>query len=132
MSQQVFGNLKATVVPHPRRAARPAFMVLGAVALSLLNVACGSDEPVENSGESADELGARPCSISPNSGYPGDEFCIEAPPEGRGFQMHYGPKNYDDQAEVAKYLLAPGEEITDCLYMKTPNDTGVFMNQYHA
>ena len=133
MSQQVFSNPEAAaVVSHVHRAARRVSMALAAVALSLLSVACGSDEPTETSGESKDELGARPCSVAPNSGYPGDEFCIEAPPAGKGFQMHYGPKNYDDKAEVAKYLLAPGEEITDCLYMKTPNDTGVFMNQYHA
>ncbi len=132
MSQQAFGNLKAAMVPHPRSGTRTMCMTLGAVALSLLSVACGSDEPAENSGESQDELGARPCSVSPNSGYPGDELCIEAPPEGKGFQMRYGPKNYDDQAEVANYLIGPGEETTDCLYMKTPNETGVFMNQYHA
>ncbi|HMJ10114.1 MAG TPA: hypothetical protein VK524_01850, partial [Polyangiaceae bacterium] len=135
MSQQVLGNVKAAaVVRREQSVARPLFTVLGAVALSLFSVACGSsdDEPGKEPGQSGDLLGARPCTNMPSTGYPGDENCIEAPPEGKGFQMRYGPKNYDDEAEVAKYLLAPGEETTDCLYMKTPNDVGVFMNQYHA
>jgi hypothetical protein len=49
-----------------------------------------------------------------------------------GFQLHYGPKNYNDQAEVARYLLMPGEEKTDCVFVKTSNDTVVYFNEYHG
>jgi len=66
------------------------------------------------------------------SGYDGDGNCIEPPAPGAGFQLHYGPSNYDDPAEVAKYLLAPGEERTDCVFLKTPNDEEVFVSGYRG
>jgi len=47
-------------------------------------------------------------------------------------QLHYGPKNYDDPEEVAKYLLMPGVEKTDCIFVKTPNDVEVFHAEYHG
>jgi hypothetical protein len=50
-----------------------------------------------------------PCGL--NSGYPGDEYCLLPPPEGQGVQIHFGPKNYDDPAEIEKYVLEPGEEF---------------------
>ena len=74
--------------------------------------------------------GAMPCSI--RSGYPGDELCILPPDAREGFQLHYGPKSYDDPAEIKKYLLMPGEETTDCVFMKTPNDVEVFHSEYHG
>ena len=73
---------------------------------------------------------ALPCNIK--SGYPGDELCILPPPADKGFQMHYGPSNYDDPAEVAKYTLAPGGETTDCIFMDLPNDQEVYFNEYHG
>jgi len=33
------------------------------------------------------------------------------PPEGKGIQIHFGPKNYTDTAELAKYVIKPGEEF---------------------
>ncbi len=59
---------------------------------------------------------SKPCSKDPDpcglqSGFPGDEYCIKPPPEGKGIQIHFGPKSYSDTAEVAKYLLKPGEEF---------------------
>jgi hypothetical protein len=50
-----------------------------------------------------------PCGL--NSGYEGDEYCLLPPPEGKGVQIHFGPKNYDDPAEVEKFVLEPGEEF---------------------
>jgi hypothetical protein len=73
---------------------------------------------------------AEPCDI--DTGYPGDEYCIKPPPPDKGFQLHYGPANYDDPDEVAKYLLMPGEEVTDCVFGTTPNETEVFHNEYHG
>jgi hypothetical protein len=57
-----------------------------------------------------------PCSDEPdpcglNSGYEGDEYCILPPPLGKGIQIHFGPKSYTDPAEIAKYVLNPGEEF---------------------
>lgn len=42
--------------------------------------------------------------------YDGDEYCILPPPPDQGFQLHYGPANYDDPNEVAKYIINPGQE----------------------
>ena len=74
--------------------------------------------------------GATPCNI--RSGYDGDEFCILPPDPSKGFQLHYGPKNYDDPEEVKKYVLMPGQETTDCIFMKTPNEMEVFHSEYHG
>jgi len=71
-----------------------------------------------------------PCNI--HSGYEGDDFCILPPDPSVGFQLHYGPKNYDDPEEVKKYVLMPGQETTDCVFMKTPNDVEIFHSEYHG
>jgi hypothetical protein len=74
--------------------------------------------------------GTRPCGI--HSGYDGDDFCILPPDPSLGFQLHYGPQNYDDPEEVQKYVLMPGQETTDCVFMKTPNEVEVFHSEYHG
>jgi hypothetical protein len=74
--------------------------------------------------------GTMPCDI--HSGYDGDEYCIMPPDPSVGFQLHYGPKNYDDPEEVKRYVLMPGQETTDCIFMKTPNDVEVFHSEYHG
>jgi hypothetical protein len=113
------------------RRAAAAMRVLAMGSLVLGCVACGSedDEPGEKIEGPPHYPGAQPCNI--DSGYAGDEYCIAPPEEGKGFQLHYGPKTYD-QAEIDKFLIQPGEEFTDCVFVKTPNDTEVFINQYHA
>jgi hypothetical protein len=77
------------------------------------------------------EIGAIPCT-NYHTGYDGDDRCIEPPPAGKGFQFHYGPSDYKDAAEVAKYTLAPHQEVTDCVTFPTPNDTDVYFNEYHS
>jgi hypothetical protein len=57
---------------------------------------------------------------------------LEAPDPAKGFQLHYGPTNYDDTAEVEKFLLKPGEEKNTCVYMTTPNEQDVFFSDYYA
>ena len=52
---------------------------------------------------------ADPCNL--HSGFRGDEYCILPPPEGKGIQIHFGPKNYTDPAELAKYTIDPGQEF---------------------
>jgi hypothetical protein len=52
---------------------------------------------------------ADPCNL--HSGYAGDAYCILPPPDGKGIQIHFGPKNYTDPNEVAQYLMKPGEEF---------------------
>jgi len=90
----------------------------------------GSGGGAGGAGGSTSKPNVTPCNI--NTGYPGDEYCIEAPDPSQGMQLHYGPKNYDDPAEVARYLLPPGAEKTDCVFVKTSNATEVFFNEYHG
>ena len=64
------------------------------------------------------------------SGQAGDELCLGVPDRADGFQLHYGPDRYD-AASIEPFLLAPGEELTDCLYMTTPNEETTFWSEYH-
>ena len=50
-----------------------------------------------------------------------DNACIPAPKPGEGIQIHIGPSNYDDPAEVAKFIMKPGEESSECFTIRTPN-----------
>jgi hypothetical protein len=50
-----------------------------------------------------------PCNLK--SGFAGDEYCLLPPPEGKGIQIHFGPSNYNDPADVGKYTIQPGEEF---------------------
>jgi hypothetical protein len=68
---------------------------------------------------------ARPCTTDPdpcklNSGWPGDEYCLVPPPEGTGVQIHVGPSNYQDQAEVMKYVIRKGEEFNNSVIGHIP------------
>jgi hypothetical protein len=64
------------------------------------------------------------------TGNAGDDVALCAPAPSEGIQIHFGPSNYDDPAEVAKFMLKPGEEVTECAFMKTPSDEGKFFGQY--
>jgi hypothetical protein len=124
------------------------FAVLGSsLALLATSAACGSSPTstptspapttgTENPGPStsitanaADDV--VPCSNF-HTGYAGDEQCIAPPPADKGFQFHYGPSDYNDPAEVAKYTLPAHQEVTDCVYFPTPNDKDVYFNEYHS
>lgn len=58
-----------------------------------------------------------------DTGFPGDEFCLLPPDSEEGFQLHLGPTDYDDQQQIDNFSLAPGEEMTRCVWERTPNDT---------
>jgi hypothetical protein len=105
-----------------------------------LAMACGSsDDPNQNvtagagttTGGSTSTTGGNANECNLNSGYAGDELCILPPDPSKGFQLHYGPSSYDDAA-VQPFLLYPGEEMTDCFFVKTPNPTIVYSNEYHG
>jgi len=59
--------------------------------------------PAANGGK---KLQMGDCGIKTN--YPGDEYCILPPPPDKGFQVHWGPSNYDKPE--AQYVLQPGQE----------------------
>ena len=73
-----------------------------------------------------------PCAKMPSSGFPGDSQCIEAPPPVLGMQLHFGPSDYTDPDQVAKFLLQPGETDVRCMFMKTPNAAAVHVKEWHA
>jgi hypothetical protein len=50
-----------------------------------------------------------------------DKACLPPPKPGEGIQIHVGPSNYDDPAEVAKFVMHPGEESSECFTLRTPN-----------
>jgi len=61
---------------------------------------------------------AKPCSSDPDpcglkSGWPGDEYCLLPPKPGEGIQIHIGPSDYKNMAEVMKYVIKPGEEFNN-------------------
>jgi hypothetical protein len=120
---------------------RLALVAIPALGLASLMSACSSSPTGSGNGEGpgtkpgdagvnapAPTILADGCPV--NSGYVGDSQCLAAPDPTKGFQMHYGPKNYADPAEVAPYVLPPGGEINDCYYMKTPNTTDVYIGGY--
>ncbi|HKU39242.1 MAG TPA: hypothetical protein VJR89_13870 [Polyangiales bacterium] len=68
------------------------------------------------------------CNI--NSGYPDDKACVPAPSAEEGIQIHVGPKDYTNQAEVAKFLMQPGDESSQCWTFHTPNDKDFFYQTF--
>lgn len=68
------------------------------------------------------------CGIS--SGYPGDETCLPVPDPEVGMQIHIGPKDYKDAADVARFIMKPGEESSECWTFHTPNTADVWYQTY--
>jgi len=79
---------------------------------------------------------AEPCDTLPNTPYPGNELCLKPPED--GYQLHVGPANYDDPAELKKWELPAGgfpnqgPDVNWCYYMKTPNDQLMYTSEYYA
>jgi hypothetical protein len=61
---------------------------------------------------------ADPCGLA--SGWAGDDYCNLPPPEGSGVQIHIGPNDYDDPAELAKYVIEPGQEFNNSVVGHIP------------
>lgn len=64
------------------------------------------------------------CNI--NSGYAGDDACLLPPAPEEGFQIHIGPSDYNDPAEVAKFVMKPGNESSECFTINLPNDKPIY------
>jgi len=77
--------------------------------------------------------GIAPCKLHTTFGdVDGDTQCILPPDPTHGMQFHYGPTNYSDPVEVGKYTLAPGGEVTDCVFFTTTNKDAVYFAGYHS
>jgi hypothetical protein len=59
-----------------------------------------------------------------DTGYAGDEHCILPPPSDKGFQVHYGPTDYDNPE--SDFVLMPGDERTTTFPATSGNDEKVF------
>jgi hypothetical protein len=64
------------------------------------------------------------------TGFNGDGACLAAPAGNVGFQLHYGPTEYDNPTDVAPYILQPSQESVDCWYLKTPNATDQYVGGF--
>ena len=120
---------------------RDLFHLLNALILCAMGMSCGSGSSESTAADAGPtqvtqpDLATRPCNLHTTyqgKPLPGDDQCIEPPPADKGFQFHYGPANYDDPNEIAKYLLMPGKEVTDCVFFKTNNDADLYFNEYHS
>lgn len=100
------------------------------IAIPLAGCSGKATETTPPSGGENWGVAAEPCGIS--TGFNGDDLCIKPPPADMGFQAHYGPSDYTNQAELDKFIIQPGAEKTDCIYLKTPNDAMVYVNEYHG
>ena len=121
------------------------------VILALLPVACGSSKdvvaeaapigtqelplcganPAQQPDRCVDEKGAIRCRVD-SGGYQGDELALCQPDPEEGFLIHFGPKDYSNPEEVAKYTIPPGGEAEICLRVNTPNREQKFFNSYHG
>lgn len=58
-----------------------------------------------------------------DTGFPGDEFCIDPPPPGEGFQLHIGPADYANPDPM--FVLEPDDESTDNFPATSGNDSNI-------
>jgi hypothetical protein len=77
-----------------------------------------------------DDGGQKTSCPAHSTGFAGDELCQEPPPADEGFQLHYGPTDYDDPEEVARFTLMPGGETDDCFFQTTSNETDAYYGGY--
>jgi len=68
------------------------------------------------------------CGLS--TGFADDQACLVPPKPNEGFQLHVGPKNYNDPAEVAKFIMKPGEESSECFTFRTTNTEKITYQTY--
>jgi hypothetical protein len=89
----------------------------GAGSKSSEGTAGGGTTPAANM-QFPDPRGA--CNI--DSGFPDDNACILPPSPEEGMQIHIGPTDYKDMAQVNKFIIHPGAETDSCWTFHTPND----------
>lgn len=67
-----------------------------------------------------------PCELKTD--FDGDEYCWPAPKPGEGVQMHVGPTNMNDPAEVQKYIIEPGTEFLNYVSGENPMTEDAWAN----
>jgi hypothetical protein len=89
-------------------------------------------EPVDDppsAPDAAAPVAPNPCSIE--TPFDADENCLPAPPAGEGIQIHIGPDDYEDPAELERWVLNPGDEVSECRFFETPNDSAISYGDWH-
>lgn len=67
------------------------------------------------------------CAVS--SGFDGDDVALCPPVPEDGFQIRFGPDDYDDPASLEPYVMPPGGESIECAYVELPNGSEHFLQQ---
>jgi hypothetical protein len=84
-----------------------------------------TQSPAAGSGKklAMDECGLR-------TAFKGDEYCINAPPSDKGFQVHVGPSDYENPG--TEYIVQPGEENVVTMTDTSDNATDIkyYYRQY--
>jgi hypothetical protein len=79
-----------------------------------------------------DSRGAALCPAK--TGYDGDSLQLCTPAsEQEGVLLHYGATRPDgtlDESQVAKYLLPPGGEMEECVYVRSTNTQEMYIDAY--
>jgi hypothetical protein len=91
---------------------------------------CATDPAQRTPAPCVDPKGAILCLA--DSGYDGDELALCNPDPTKGMLLHYGPKDYTDEAEVAKYTLEAGAEEENCIIAHTPNTRDLYIRDYNG
>lgn len=93
--------------------------------LALTLVGCGGSD------EATDKTQQPQCENSLTE-YAGDCMALAPPNPAVGFQLHYGPANYDDAEDVERFLVPPRKEVNKCFYLTTPNEQEIYFSEYHG
>jgi hypothetical protein len=104
------------------------------LVLSLLSVACGADAGSSEaeagaSSEPDEEIPASkngPDGCPVDSGFPGDDSCLPPSADPGALRLHYGPGDYDDPDDVARFVIEPGVETNHCLFLTLPNESDFY------
>jgi hypothetical protein len=107
-------------------------------AACLLAAACSSPDPDRHPIDGTTPVAGTPDptaepddpSCPALTDYPGDCFQLDPPAAGEGFQVRYGPNDYDNPDEVAAFVLPPGGEEVDCVYRVLDNAETAYFQRY--
>lgn len=75
--------------------------------------------------------GTIPCKQPLNSGFAGDELCIEPADPGTGLFIHVGPTDYADPVQLAEFSFPPGESTEYYDFNTTNADVVSFYAQHY-
>jgi len=111
-----------TNAPSPPAAGSSAAVVMPSTAGASVGAAgAGGTAPTPTA---AQPMQHTPGECNLHTKYASDELCILPPPPDKGFQLHIGPTNYD--SPEAKYILAPGQELTSDFSSVSTNDSEIY------